>query len=112
MISKKSFLVFLLPAMLLENCIFLHGGKLSGKEYELFQNTPAWKLAKAVRSADEDKVKEILSEDSNLINYQEPKYGETLLMLTIKKQEYDSFMILLRNGADVNIHDTYTTDNQ
>jgi uncharacterized protein len=80
---------------------------LTGRDYRLFQNTPAWELAKAVQDEDEKKINEIVGKDTNLINYQDPKYGNTLLILTIMNQQIKPFKILLANKADVNIHNTY-----
>ena len=42
-----------------------------------------------------------------MINYQEPRFGETLLMLAIWNDDYKSFITLLENNANVNIYDTY-----
>ena len=81
--------------------------KLLGCDYRLFQNTPAWELAKAVWDEDEKKIKDIVSKNPELINYQEPKFGSTLLMLTIKNQQLKPFRVLISNKADVNIYDTY-----
>lgn len=80
---------------------------LTGGDYRLFQNTPAWELAKAVQDEDEKKINEIVLKDPKLINYQEPKFGNTLLMLTIMNQQIEPFKTLLENKADVNIHNTY-----
>ncbi len=80
---------------------------LTGDDYRLFQNTPAWELAKAVQDENEKKITEIVAKEPNLINYQEPKYGNTLLMLTIKNQQIKPFKLLLDNKADVNIHNIY-----
>lgn len=57
--------------------------KLLGKDYRLFQNTPLWTLAKAVKQENLAEIKRITSNDSLDLNYQEPKYGMTLLMLTV-----------------------------
>ncbi|MCZ8297041.1 ankyrin repeat domain-containing protein [Flavobacterium sp.] len=80
---------------------------LLGMDYRLFQNTPAWDLAKAVQDEDEKKINEIVSKDPKLINYQEPKFGNTLLMLTITNQQIKPFRYLLEKRADVNIHNTF-----
>lgn len=80
---------------------------LTGSDYRLFQNTPAWDLAKAVQDEDEKKINEIVSKDPKLINYQEPKFGNTLLMLTITNQQLKPFRYLLEKRADVNIHNTF-----
>jgi uncharacterized protein len=81
--------------------------KLSENDYRLFQNTHAWKLAKAVWDEDVNSIKEITEKEPKLINYQEPKYGSTLLMLTIRNQQLKAFKALLASKADVNIHDTF-----
>ena len=80
---------------------------LTGRDYRLFQNTPAWELAKAVQDEDVKKITEIVVQEPNLINYQEPKFGSTLLMLTVMNQQLKPFQTLLEREADVNIHDTY-----
>lgn len=81
--------------------------KLTGRDYRLFQGTPSWELAKAVQDSDESKVVEILAKKPSLIDCQEPKYGNTLLMLTVMNQQMKPFKLLLDNNADVNIHNTY-----
>lgn len=81
--------------------------ELTGDDYRLFQKTPAWKLAKAVQDENEKMINEIVAKEPNFINYQEPYFGSTLLMMTIKNQQYKPFEILLKNKADVNIFDTY-----
>lgn len=80
---------------------------LTGSDYRLFQNTPAWDLAKAVQDEDEKKINEIVSKAPKLVNYQEPKYGNTLLMLTITNQQIKPFRYLLEKRADVNIYNTF-----
>nr|WP_298657501.1 ankyrin repeat domain-containing protein [uncultured Flavobacterium sp.] len=81
--------------------------ELLGDDYRLFQNTPAWELAKAVEDENEDKINELINKDRKLLDYQEPVFGSTLLILTIKNQQYKSFEILLKNKANTKIHDTY-----
>lgn len=80
---------------------------LLGSDYRLFQNTPAWELTKAVEDENENKINELINKDKKLIDYQEPIFGSTLLMLTIKNQQYKPFEILLKNGSNTKIHDTY-----
>lgn len=81
--------------------------ELLGDDYRLFQNTPAWELAKAVEDENEDKINELINKDRKLLDYQEPIFGSTLLMLTIKNQQYKPFEVLLKNKANTKIHDTY-----
>jgi ankyrin repeat protein len=81
--------------------------ELTYGDYRLFQNSPAWDLAKAVQDENEGEINKILSKDKKLINYQEQKYGNTLLTLTIINQQMKPFKVLLDNNAEVNIHNTY-----
>jgi len=81
--------------------------KLLGKDYRLFQATPAWSLAKAVWDEDLIQIQKLVKQKGNEVNYQEPKYGKTLLMLTILNEQYKSCEKLLELGADPNKHDRY-----
>ena len=105
-------LQILLPCLLL-SCSNIDKDKsvdksnLTGSDYRLFQNTPAWELAKAVQDEDEKRINEIVAKDSNIINYQEAKYGNTLLNLTITNQQMKPFKVLLTNKADVSMHNTF-----
>lgn len=109
----KTKLMTIFFSFLLLSCLNMNRDKpvdkntLLGYDYRLFQDTPAWELAKAVQDNNKNKIIEILSNDSQLINYQEPKLGSTLLMLTVRNQQFKPFKILLEQNADVNIHNTY-----
>lgn len=109
----KAFIIHFLTICLFVSCSNINRdkpvdrSKLTGDDYRLFQNTPAWELARAVMNEDERKITELISNDPNLINYQEPKYGNTLLKLTVMNQQIKPFRILLANKADVNIHNNY-----
>jgi len=81
--------------------------KLLAIDYRLFQGTPAWELAKAVQDENKKKIDQIVSKKPELLNYQEPVYGSTLLMLTIWNQQMKPFRILLEHKADISIHNTY-----
>ena len=80
---------------------------LNGYDYRLFQKTPAWELAKAVWDNDFKKINTLVKKDSFLLNYCEPKYGKTLLFLTIWNNQVETFKFLLSLGANSNIYDTY-----
>ena len=109
----KAIIIHLVFACLLFSCSNLSREKivdkseLTGGDYRLFQNTPAWELAKAVEDENTEQIDKIVSENPELINYQESKYGNTLLMLTIMNQQLKPFKVLLKRGADVNIHNTF-----
>lgn len=80
--------------------------KLLGADYRLFQDTPAWELAKAVQDNDIDKIDEEIKRNSEIINYQEGKYGKTLLHLSSYNDNYKAFKELLKLGANPNIADS------
>ena len=107
------FIILIAIACLLFSCSDLSREKivdkseLTGRDYRLFQNTPAWELAKAGEDENTKKIDKIVSENPEIINYQESKYGNTLLMLTIMNQQLKPFKALLKRGADVNIHNTF-----
>jgi len=80
---------------------------LTGSDYRLFQGTTAWDLARAVRDEDEKQINALVAKDPALINYAEPKFGGTLLMLTIMNQQMKPFRTLLADKADLSLHNTY-----
>ncbi|MNT02471.1 Ankyrin repeats (3 copies) [compost metagenome] len=81
--------------------------ELLGNDYRLFQQTPVWNLAKAVQDENLKEIKRIIVNEKVDINYSEPKYGNTLLILTVENQHYRSCKTLLELGADPNKHNNY-----
>lgn len=102
----KAIIIHFVLACLLFSCSnmcrerIVDKSELTGGDYRLFQNTPAWELVKAVEDGNTKKIDKIVPENPELINYQESKYGETLLMLTIMNQQLKSFKALLKNGIE------------
>jgi hypothetical protein len=80
---------------------------LLGNDYRLFQKTPAWELAKAVEDEDTIKIKEIVKNKKSDIDFREPKFGNTLLMLSIKNSQFQITKLLLASGANPNVTNTY-----
>lgn len=80
---------------------------LLGNDYRLFQNTPSWELAKAVEDENFSKIKEEITQKKINIDYQEPKFGNTLLMLAINNSQYNVVKTLLDLGANPNLADSY-----
>lgn len=112
-VVMKAMIILLVFSCLLFSCSnnsrekSVDSSELSNIDYRLFQNTPAWELAKAVQEEDMDNFDKIISENLQIINYQESKYGNTLLMLTIINQQLKPFKALLKKGAAVNTHNTF-----
>lgn len=78
--------------------------KLLGNDYRLFQGTPVWNLAKAVEDENISEIKRIVKEDKIDIDFKESKFGNTLLMLTIINEQFNSCETLLELGASPKIH--------
>jgi len=107
----KPELIFTLIIILVASCTgqdtVVDKGKLLGNDYRLFQETPVWEIAKAVWQEDTAAINKIVKENKADIDFQEVKFGQTLLMLTVRNQNYNSCMALLELGADPNKHDHY-----
>jgi len=69
--------------------------KLLGVDYRLFQDTPAWELAKAVEDEDIDKIKQEVSKNKSLLSFREPRLGQPLLTLAVLNKNYQSVKTLL-----------------
>jgi len=52
-------------------------------DIRVFENTPVWKLAKAIDKHDIKEVEKLLKKNPDWVDYQEPEYGVTLLYWTI-----------------------------
>lgn len=64
------------------------------------------KLAQAVEKEDTLAIKTIVKEKDLNVNYQEPEFGETLLMWAVQYDKYLSCKALLEMGADPNLKST------
>jgi len=73
-------------------------------DIELFKNTPAWKLAKAVYEQDTQGIARICHENSSLTSVKDDIAGITLLQWAVFNYRYFSAKALLEGGADPNAH--------
>ncbi|WP_432406692.1 ankyrin repeat domain-containing protein [Wukongibacter sp. M2B1] len=85
--------------------------RIDDGEYEInnvkiYKDTPVWTLALSVREQKISSIEKIVKEKPELLNYQEPKYGATLLLWAIGMEKYESAEILLKCGADPDIATT------
>jgi uncharacterized protein len=76
-------------------------------DYRLFQETPVWELAQAVEKQDSTAIRRIIKEEDVDVDYQEPKFGNTLLIVSVINQHLISSEALLKSGADPGKHNTY-----
>lgn len=82
-------------------------GEYQVHDIRIYKDTPAWKLAKAVSKENTNEIKKIIIKEPELLNYQDPTYGATLLYWSVGKDYYESAKQLLELGADPNIQTTY-----
>lgn len=108
--NKIILIIFLLPSVIL-GCDHretqVDKSDLLASDFRLFQATKAWNLAKYVEDEDIEEIsKEILSNKISA-DYQEPIFGNTLLMLSIINDKYASARKILELGANPNIRNRY-----
>lgn len=103
--------LFILLSFLLISCYDreakVSNKELTGQDFRLFQGTPVWALAKAVEDEDSITLKKIILKERPNLNYKELKFGNTLLMLAVVNNKYDSAKILLNAGASPNTPNNY-----
>jgi len=110
-VDKK--MTYTLLLVLVSIFIYQLNIKAAGKgEYKItdiriYKDTPAWELALAVKKQNIRKIERLVRNKPNLLNYQEPKYGATLLLWAVGMEKYRSAETLLKCGADPNIASTF-----
>ncbi len=108
--SRKVIIILMALTVLLGFCTCesrypkgVMNGALYRKEIGNFRDTEAWELAKAVKWQNTGKIKKILKDNPELVNFQDPTHDMTLLMWAIGTEKYKSAKTLLECGADPNI---------
>lgn len=84
----------------------INRGEYMISNINIYKDTPAWELALAVRDEKTKTIEKVTKDNPKLINYQEPKYGATLLLWAVGMEKYKSAEALLKCGADPNIATT------
>jgi ankyrin repeat protein len=80
---------------------------INGYDFRIFQQTSAWELAKAVEDEDIELIKDIVTNTNVDINTTDPKYGNSLLMMSARRNKFESFKTLISLGANIDIHNDY-----
>lgn len=101
----KLFVAFLLSIVLFA-CQF-SSGRLTGGDIRLWQDTPAWDLAKAVKANDTNQINHILTKENLSIDYREPLYGESLLHWAVWNNRIEMVRFLLSKEANPNLHNQF-----
>lgn len=73
-----------------------------GYRFSNFDDSPTYSLAKAVNEENVKTITKIISSNPELIDVKEPKYGMSLLCLSIANNKREAFKALIANGANVN----------
>ena len=96
--------VFLSLILLFASCreIPVDKNDLLGDDFRLFQDTPAWELAKAVEDEDTDEIKRQVLSLKVPVDSKEEIFGQPLLMVAVENNLIESVRTLLELGADPN----------
>jgi len=95
---------FILLLMLLTSCNPTAQDQFTGRDVKLFKDTPVWEVALAIRDNDTSKLKQLLKgQPDSLLNYQEKRYGQSLLNWSVYRDNYDAAKVLAELGADPNL---------
>lgn len=106
---KKILFIILLPVLIgcYNRDAQIDKDKLTGNDFRLFQDTPAWELAKAVEDENTSKIERIIKTGNVDPDFVEKRFGSTLLALSIMNNKYLSAKVLLKEGANPNKNDNY-----
>lgn len=79
-----------------------------GDDFRLYKHTPAWSLAKAVEDEDTTEISKQVLQMHISVDYRDPEYKQTLLMLATRTDKIESVKKLLELGANPNAHNDST----
>ena len=89
--------------ILFSNVMSAYCQSLNGFDIEIFQNTKAWRLAKAVKLEDTRLIQELIQQDTSLLNLRENYLGFTLLYWSAFNEKEMAFETLLKLGGNIEI---------
>ena len=107
---RKGILLSMLLQLLLAACSgvdMMEANPYRIVNVKIYKNTPAWELAKAVKQQNVKKIARIAAATPELLDYQDPVYGSTLLYWSVGMEKYESAEALLKAGANPNIISDY-----
>lgn len=81
---------------------------LYSNDYELFNDTQIEDLVEEINENNIQNFKNVIKSNKIDLNYKEPTYGNTLLMVLAQNNNYEFAKVLLEEGADPNIQNNYT----
>ncbi|MBD81586.1 MAG: hypothetical protein CL840_21890 [Crocinitomicaceae bacterium] len=72
-------------------------------DIRLYKGSPVWELAKAVEEEKGERIIELVTQDPELLDYQEERFGQTLLEWAVYTDRYAASKALVESGADPNV---------
>jgi uncharacterized protein len=94
----------ILLLLLLTGCSPAGQDQFIGRDVRLYKDTPVWEVALAIRDNDTIRLKQLLKgQPESLLNYQEKRYGQSLLNWSVYRDSYDAAKVLAEQGADPNL---------
>ncbi|MEC4050936.1 hypothetical protein OX284_015980 [Flavobacterium sp. SUN046] len=72
-------------------------------DFDNFKNTPLWSLAQSIRNDNINEMYKIIKATNQNVDFKEPNYQQTLLALAIYNNKPNTFIELLKIGANPNI---------
>lgn len=97
-------IIVLMMGGLITGCIFTYPSYPFFQDVEEFRDTSAWELALAIYDDDPDRIMELLTNDTSLINYKEKRYHHSPLQMAAGLAKPKATENLLNFGADPNHH--------
>jgi len=103
----------LLLILLLSGCAQANNGaedvsKMRIRDFKIWQGTPVQDLATAVNTQNVKQIEKLTKDHPEWLNYQDVKFGATLLVWAVGMEKYEATKALLECGANPNIICTWT----
>ncbi len=97
----------LLGMVFLSLLLACSGSSKNITDVKIYLGTPAWELAKAVDNQNVRKIAKIAEKNPELLDYQDPFHGTTLLFWAVGMEKYEAAEELLKAGANPDIISLY-----
>jgi len=94
-------------SLFLSGCYFdSSDDQLLANDVRLYRHTPVWDMAKSIKEDDTSSLRSLLTNaPGSILNYQEKRFGQTLINWAVYTDHYPSVKLLAELGADPNIQE-------
>ncbi|MFT6715440.1 MAG: ankyrin repeat protein [Saprospiraceae bacterium] len=89
------------------SCSMFKKKPVQATDLKLFKNTPVWDVAEALYNHEYEKATLFFEESPDLIDYQEKKFYQTLLLWAVKNEMVGAVDFMLELEADTELKDRY-----